>query len=361
MFSTLHAVCVALVLGGGSAVLFRSPSAHEEETDKPTDYSMEDAIRFLWYGYDMGHELQGVLARAPRVRHYVRKFNVSDYEVSPGESSPKLVVLGPKDSGVSLLMETLELNYLPQMKQACGWEDIWIDKDRPWTGHLFCRLFPHGLRDSDSPALEGADSLYSVLDRQGTDPKDTVAIFVVKSPLVTLQSWNTAIRERTACIKRSAREWDTACTGEDIAWSQDGQRNREYTEEMASTMDLYNRYMRMYQQVKKDGRFLKAMFVTYEDFVMDPADTMLQIASTMKWKVMGDIEVLEGMSANGFPAAGRPLMVEQMRGRLWLGWTPKETRAIWCSGLDLNAFEDLTENSYRLDEFPYVQYGFDCK
>jgi len=359
---TLFAGCAALLSSRVAAFRLNTGLSvvAKDGVEKPQDYSMDDAMRFLWYGYDMGHELQGLLARAPRTRHYLQRFHLEDAARNPNKSSPKLVILGPKDSGVSLLMETLMMNYWPEMREACGWEDHWIDHDRPWKGHLFCRAWPHGIWLADSNASAGAASFYEVMERHGVALEETAVLFVVKSPLATMQSWNTALRERHECIQRPAKEWDQPCTSHDMGWKEDGDRDRHHATHFSSTMDIYNQYMAMYHQLTKNPKFAKTMFMTYEDFVMDPADSVLKIAGMMNWRPLGDIEVQEGLPTNGFPASGRPLLVEQMRGRLWLGWTPAETRSLWCRGLNIDLFNDLTENSYRLDEFPYVKYGFDC-
>jgi len=369
MSMILRTVCAAFLIGKGSTILL-GRSSHREaisdnnedvRSDNPLDYTMDDALRVLWYGYDIGHELQGILARAPRTRYYLRQLRIDNFTRNENKDSPKLIILGPKDSGVSLLVELLEINYWNELKQACDWEDLWIDHDRPWKGHLFCRIWSRGLRVSDAVYADSAEALYSVLQTQGTDPAETVVLMMVKSPLATMLSWNTAIRERTSCMKRPALEWNTPCSAEDVAWTQDGNRDRRDSFEVASTMELYNKYMTMFHTIKQDGKFLKAHFVTYEDLVEDPADTVLTIAGAMNWKPLGDIEVQEGLSANGFPAAGRPLMVEELRTRTWLGWIPVQTRALWCGSLDSNIFRDLAENTFRLDEFPFVTYDLDCR
>jgi len=375
MLRVLGAVGVACLVGRGSAFRHRKTApgildvnvddASEgasgrgiSDTGAPQDWTMEDAIRVLWYGYDVGHEIQGFLARAPRSRYYLNKTTLENSTYDPSKASPGLVVLGPKDSGIGLLMETLEINYWTEMQTACNWEGLWVYHDRPWTGHLYCRAWPHGLQGANSSV--GAKSLYDVMGTSGTDMENTVVVMMVKSPLATLQSWNTAIRDREPCIKRPARTWDTPCTAMDMSWTEDGSRNYLQSLDVKSTMEIYNRYLKMYHDVVKEGKFKKAVFITYEDLVEAPAETVLSIANVMNWKPLGDIAVMEGLPVGGYPAPGRPLMVEEMRGRLWLGWTPKPTRDLWCEHLDTQAFDDIAENNYRIEEFPYAQYGFDC-
>jgi len=371
MFRALGAVGAACLVGQIGAIyhsrrlsmdvddVVSGQDRQGHEPARPQDWTMEDVIRILWYGYDVGHEIQGFLARAPHTRYYLNKSTLEQSTYDAHRGSPGLVVLGPKDSGVSLLMETLELNYWNEMKSACAWDDLWVYHDRPWTGHLYCRAWPHGLQGAGNASV-GAESLYEVMQSSGTDMADTVAVMMVKSPLATLQSWNTAFRDPEPCIKRSARTWDTPCTAKDVSWTEDGSRNYLKTMDVDSTMDIYNSYLRMYHNVVKDGKFKKAIFITYEDLVEAPADTVLTIANAMNWKPYGDIAVVEGMSTDGYPAPGRPLMVEEMRGKLWLGWTPKPTRDLWCQHLDSAAFDDIAENNYHITEFPYAQYGFDC-
>jgi len=378
MLRVLSAVGAACLMGQGSAFRHRktAPGIKDINVDDvsedvsghgvwdigaPQDWTMEDAIRVLWYGYDVGHEIQGFLARAPHRRYYMNKTTLQDSTYDPTKASPGLVVLGPKDSGVSLLMETLELNYWNEMKSACDWDELWVYHDRPWTGHLYCRAWPHGLQvNGTGGKREGTESLYEVMKSTGTDMENTVALMVVKSPLATMQSWNTALRDPEPCISRPARKWDKPCVGRDMSWTEDGSREYLMQLEAKSTMEVYNEYLKMYRQVVKERKFKKAIIITYEDLVEAPAETVLSIANVMNWKPLGDIAVMEGLPVGGYPAPGRPLMVEEMRGRLWLGWTPKPTRDLWCEHLDTQAFDDIAENNYRIEEFPYAQYGFDC-
>eukprot|EP00408_Alexandrium_pacificum_P035125 CAMPEP_0171277112 /NCGR_PEP_ID=MMETSP0790-20130122/64185_1 /TAXON_ID=2925 /ORGANISM="Alexandrium catenella, Strain OF101" /LENGTH=267 /DNA_ID=CAMNT_0011746227 /DNA_START=72 /DNA_END=872 /DNA_ORIENTATION=+ len=239
--------CAALLSSRVAAFRANTAPAVNADGGNVPDYTMDEAIRFLWYGYDVGHELQGLLERAPRTRHYLQKYHLDNFTQNPNKTSPKLVILGPKDSGISLLMETLMMNYWQEMRSACGWEENWIDHDRPWKGHLFCGAWAHGLWLADSVnASAGAASFYEVMDRQAIDPENTVVLFMVKSPLATMQSWNTALRERTECIERPAKQWDQPCQSADLGWTEDGDRDRHHAHQFSSTMDIYNQYMAMY-------------------------------------------------------------------------------------------------------------------
>mmetsp|Transcript_87785 Transcript_87785/g.256609 ORF Transcript_87785/g.256609 Transcript_87785/m.256609 type:complete len:367 (+) Transcript_87785:52-1152(+) len=327
------------------------------ESAWPSDYTMKDVIRLLWYGYDIGHEMQGFLARAPKVIYQVRHIDTARNETKG--LPPHLVVLGPKDSGASLLMELLELNYMTELKRACGWEKYWVDHDRPWLGHLYCRVWSHGLIDETVP--EGAKSLYKVLSHQpNITIANTVVLFVVKSPFATLESWRTAFREKNPCIKRPAAEWGKPCTASDVSWKDAGNRLKDAKLEVKSTMDLYNKYMRMYHQIVKDGRFKAAKWILYEDLVEDPADIVDQIGSLMHWHLKGNIIGPEAIGEGGHPGAGRPEMLAEVKNRTWQGRIEPEIQKLWCKGLDFRLFNDLIENQYSNADFPHQPYGYDC-
>lgn len=381
---TLRAVCAAAVLAvRGSALRLESKGhdvandvandilqdAAEEQSEHefrwPTDYTMDETIDLLWYGYDIGHEIQGFIERSPKQHVYINKYKLSEMDIPPTPLPPSLAILSPKDSGVALLMEILQENYLEETKEACGFNEMFVDHDRPWTGHVYCRVYPHGLVMNNSKKMAGAPSFYEAWKKQDTPMDETVILFVVKSPLATLQSWTTSFREKGPCLKRNAAEYDTPCTAIDVTWKDWGNRVRKYEKglKVDSTVELYNMYMKMYHQIARDGKFKKAMFITYEDLVQDTADVILKISHAMGWKAKGDVLVPQGTKSGneGPPAPGRPLMVEEMHGRKWLQWTPKAIRDQWCSLLDLPAISDLQENTFGLDEFAVEHYGQDCR
>eukprot|EP00413_Alexandrium_margalefii_P008223 CAMPEP_0204530054 /NCGR_PEP_ID=MMETSP0661-20131031/10400_1 /ASSEMBLY_ACC=CAM_ASM_000606 /TAXON_ID=109239 /ORGANISM="Alexandrium margalefi, Strain AMGDE01CS-322" /LENGTH=403 /DNA_ID=CAMNT_0051536115 /DNA_START=89 /DNA_END=1300 /DNA_ORIENTATION=- len=337
--------------------------ASDSETGLP--YSMQDIIRILWDGYDIDYPFMAPLNRAPK--KFVQVIDEKTYTL-PDElistTQPDLLILSPPDSGQSLLTEILEMNYMERLAKACGWGSWWVDHDRPWKGHLNCRVWGHGLVSSDTAAGEGAPALYKALENMDNEPLgNTVAIIVVKSPLATLESWRTAVWGKTPCVQRDVSEWDKPCYDDDVAFAEWGNRARGFQMKLKSTMDLYNRYMKMYHTLKSDAKFKRVEFIMYEDIVEDPADTVKTVADWMGWPEKGQILVPEGLPLGKSPGPGRPETLVELGDRRWAARIPLEAKKLWCAGLDHKLYEDLIENTHyqTLTQYPHVKYGFDCE
>jgi len=349
MSRALGAVCATLLAGQGSALRYDTARATHD------NYTTDDVLNSMWFGYDIHHEAMAVLERAPKVRYLAHS---AAHEVDPNAPPADLVVLAPKDSGMSLLGEALFHQYEAEMKGSCNWEKQWVDHDRPWLNHQFCRVNAHGLVKEDG--TEGLPAFTSIMTEQGVDLKNLVVVIVIKGPIATLEAWNTAVKEREPCIKRNALEYGTPCEGADLTWDAKGNKALGKLMPASSTMDIYNRYMKFYGDLMKSKLFKAVVPIYYEDMVESPSDAVMKVAEAMNWKPDGYYQFFEGMPVDGKPAAGRPLVLEALKGRTWSTWIPQEVKDLWCSGLDLKLMEGMYENSIGDEGFSTVPYGYDC-
>jgi len=297
-----------------------------------------------------------ILERAPKVRYLAK---TAIHEVDPNAKPASLVMLSPKDSGISLLNNALFHQYENEMNEACDYQTRWIDHDRPWLQHQYCRVNAHGLvRATDG--VEGLPAFQHIMRAQGVELSNLVVVIVMKNPLGTLEAWNTAVKEREPCIARKKLEYGTPCQAADLAWDDKGSKALNHTVKAKSTIDLYNRYMKFYGDLMKSNLFKAVVPIYHEDLVIYPSDQVMKVAEAMNWKPDGYYQFFEGMPVDGKPAAGRPLALEAMKGRLWATWIPQEVKDLWCSGLKLDLLEGHYENSMGSEYFLKVPYGYDC-
>lgn len=342
-------------LAGAIFISKDNPLLAQKDASPAAQAVPDEVMSDFWEGLDIGSaDHRQRLQVAGRVYLRPRRRSLAKHGLH--NSDKKLALLGPFDTGTHLLLNTLMANHQTHLYKACDWDTLTIDHDK--TAH--CRLWKHGINISDSPHNQGGEPVYEVLKRQGVQPKDTVVVMMVRNPLATLTAWKKAAYDLGPCAWRALDEYDQACSARHIKWHGDGQPDKFATASFSSTMDAYNRYMRMYSAIQNEGRVHAAVLVTYEDMVYSPGDVVNEIADAMGWPQRDDVAVIDAPAKSHGDAHGRDRALEKLRGRDWLQKIPSDAvRKAMCMGLDTSVLQGIQDNRYDSDE-PSKSYAADC-
>jgi len=338
---------------------------HQHQSFHPDENLVSD----FWQGLDIKHErrrgLAGVKRRGIAARRHRRAAGESpSAHVSGGEQAKKggqksMVLLGPFDTGTNLLIDTLNENYPRELEQACHLSRITIDNDL--KSH--CRLWKHGLNISDATSRTGGEPVYTVIERQGLQVKDTVAVMIVRSPLATLTGWKKSGYDLAPCTRRMLWSYDEPCSTPTIQWCRDGVHTgcNFATKQFSSTMDAYNTYMRLYRALQNEGKLHGAVLVTYEDLVFSPGDVVGEIAEAIGWAGRESVTIIDEPAKNHGQAHGRDLALRNLRERSWLTGVIEDRvlRKELCALIDMSLLEGLVDNKYDPNE-PSLKYSADC-
>mmetsp|Transcript_19003 Transcript_19003/g.44673 ORF Transcript_19003/g.44673 Transcript_19003/m.44673 type:complete len:383 (+) Transcript_19003:132-1280(+) len=319
---------------------------HSTESQK-----IEDAISRLWDGRELDTNEQRFL----RGTLTFRQANIAK---ARSNSTLKLAMLGPFDAGTHLLIHTLTLNYPDVVHKACGHSEILIE-----DAFSHCRVWKHGLSLSPREgkgSVEGEHPLERVLSNQEVDVKETVLVVMVRSPLAQIASWQLAPYEIFPCMQRPVSFFDGPCSARGMSWLRLGDHDHHWPTWFASSMDIYNRYMRMYKQLQRSGHFHDVLLITYEDLVLVPQDVIADIATSMNWPVLEKIASMEAPAKSHGHVVGRDQAIQKILRRPWLTQYTSEERAVLCGGLDPQAYGALEENGRRARGYPVNSYGADC-
>lgn len=320
----------------------------------PPDEVMPD----FWEGLDSGSTAdQSRLQGAQKI--YVRPSRQRVSKRRQNASTKKLALLGPFDAGTNLLLTTLETNHPGKVREACDQDCILIDDAR--TAH--CRIWKHGLNISDAPGkTHGVEPLYELLSyRNKLQPEDVVVVIMVLNPLSQMISWHKAGYNLDPCTGlRSMADYDKPCHNVGMEWYGLGHHKELPVTRFASTMDIYNRYMRMYGAIQREGPYT-AVLVTYEDLVYSPGDVVNRVAEVVGWPQLDSVAIIDAPAKQHGDPSGRERALEKLRAREWLQEIPsEEAKRAMCKGLDASALEGLVDNSYSSEE-PSKSYVADCE
>jgi len=353
----------ALLLARQAAAILRHLPVEDHGKDGAVGKdppALEALVSDLWDGMDIADAadvlriLDGTATALARPRRPLRR----DREAGNTDGSKRsLVLLGPFDVGTHLLLNTLRLNHETEVFKACSWESMTIDNDK--TAH--CRLWKHGVNISDGVNTTGGEPVYTILNRQGVALDDAVIVMLVRSPLATMVAWKKAGYDLKQCLARDMASFGSPCWAMHMTWRGNGQPDPWKMTSFSSTMDAYNRYMRMYKAIRADQRVHRAVLVTYEDLVFSPGDVVNEIADAMGWPEKEQVAIVEGPAKNHGGAVGRERALQKLRGRMWLQEIQsEENRRIICRGLDAGALEGIQDNTLSADE-PSDSYMADCE
>lgn len=248
------------------------------------------------------------------------------------------VLLGPMDSGTHLIQKLITSNFAGLMSSHRPKGEIWKHSN------------------------DGANNIYKELSKnlQRQTLEETSAIMIIRSPLSQIVSWKNNSYKMRACVDRPYERMNESCQPLLSACSPDPNALHGRVS-FRSTVDVYNQYVRQYQQIAADGKFMSAHIFSYEDVVSSTEKVILVLAKLFG-KPVPDVIDLRDQSAKGKYGIGRMQARYKIENRLYLNGVSTAQQAILCQGLDYNLADMIVEGSYFAKGDPKRKtHSYDCR
>lgn len=242
------------------------------------------------------------------------------------------MLLGPFDTGTNLFQTTAEMNF-PQMRQV----EIW----------------KHTLTDVDRIANKVQMNLPS-----GRKRSNTVVVAMLRSPISTIVSWKKAPYDLDDCLNRAWVNLDKPCDGFFNVISNPSSRTR-----FTSIMDVYNKYVQQYLDLKAAKVFKEVLLINYEDLVLDPLRVMQEFARASNITVPQSIQLIERPAKNFGKPVGRQEAIKKIHEREYLhDLAPHQSSVLTllCKGINGSLIHDRVVGSFREPQ-EQISYLMDCK
>jgi hypothetical protein len=293
-------------------------------------------------------EEQDLLSKA------IESFHVSSgHKVERRKKEKRIHLLGPPDSGTHLLVSSLQMNWPGKTQHACESQSVcdvslWKHSMGPEND-----IFEH---------MEGCGNNLCT-NKQKTNMSEAVVVIMVRSPISQMASWKKAPYSLKPCYNREWNELDEPC------WSNTSPLCHDVVEgckpwmhvpesiEFDSSVDVYNRYLEEYLELKADKRIGDVILVPYEDLVYTPDVELSKIARAMGWEIPGEFRIL-GSKAKTDHSRDRQQALDHLKGRKWLEDAGEKNVLTICGLLNVTALSGISEGTHTTSPQPYSQ---DCE
>lgn len=263
-----------------------------------------------------------------------------------GKASPAkyVQILGLFDTGTNLLEKMMMINF-PNLHTSRSRTSEYGDSRNPFVW-----------KHSDAGAEEIVRGVKEGL-RKTESMNDVVAIAMVRSPIANMVSLRKAPYNVEPCILRPYAEMHDSCVGY-VGDTHDFPLRVKF---FRTTMDIYNSYLKQYQQLKELNEFRDVLIVRYEDLLLDPKLVMQQIAEATGQQLPADVNVLSLASKNHGSPLSRQQALDRLNKRTYLDEFANNTAglALLCRDLDKSLVKDMVEGSFR-EKASQVRYTRDC-
>eukprot|EP00746_Dinoflagellata_sp_MGD_P159950 gnl/MRDRNA2_/MRDRNA2_86788_c0_seq6.p1 gnl/MRDRNA2_/MRDRNA2_86788_c0~~gnl/MRDRNA2_/MRDRNA2_86788_c0_seq6.p1 ORF type:complete len:362 (+),score=53.85 gnl/MRDRNA2_/MRDRNA2_86788_c0_seq6:113-1198(+) len=259
--------------------------------------------------------------------------------------SKHLFLLGAFDSGTHLAQVLLKQNFELEWEQTCEPHAFAI---QPNIKAAHCGVWKHG--------LDGANTFFDILRHKNVMPKDALVLMLVRSPISQLVSWRNEPWELEECMLQPLGA-NTSCKAV-LDWPKSGVK-ADGIREFSSAMDVYNKYLSMYQELKsRQKSFGGVALIAYEDLVLTPHETLLDIAHSFGWANPSIIKTEVMKKPAKWHSLERDAAVEKLRMRSYLSKVTSSELQNMCQGINHTLLESFQEGTHLPVPRPYLK---DCE
>lgn len=289
------------------------------------------ALQELWGGAELTQDGSAALSDMIWNRSLAPRQQQQYDEQAELAGKPKLVLMGPMDSGTHLMLYSLIANWPQEMQQAC----LSPGALEPGQEPQMCRhIWKHSLVDKEG--------VYRVLRKSVGDLEDAVLLILVRSPMSQVLSWKRDPWDLAPCLSRPWEEMDQPCKADlkskpPASFAGIPTSGADTFESIA---DVYNRYMRLYSDLAQEGQFKAVKIVAYEEMVTSPSEILDGVATALNWAKPDTYRILDGSQKNEL-GTSRVDALAKIQKRTYLTRVGAEGVQRVCQGIDRKALEAL--------------------
>mmetsp|Transcript_58790 Transcript_58790/g.140135 ORF Transcript_58790/g.140135 Transcript_58790/m.140135 type:complete len:372 (-) Transcript_58790:42-1157(-) len=252
------------------------------------------------------------------------------------------VLLGPEDAGTNLLERFIEAN----------WPNTFIST---YTANA---LWKH--------ANSGAEDIYRVIRSSGIgDISDLPAVAIVRSPMAQVASWIKQPYDMEACVNRSVTTMASPCFA-DLQAQPCGHKashpNSSRLVKFSSVMDVYNKYLQLYDDIARQAVFATFLRIGYEDLVYSPAAVVRLLAHVLGVTAPYQVAIVESPAkTSGDIIHSREEALARLHNRSYLEALGDDVLKTLCPLLNTQLVTGLQEGTFLSeDQHRTLPYTSDC-
>mmetsp|Transcript_16348 Transcript_16348/g.28663 ORF Transcript_16348/g.28663 Transcript_16348/m.28663 type:complete len:339 (+) Transcript_16348:66-1082(+) len=289
----------------------------------------EEVMNLLWDGTDL-----------PEYTQYPQQKTIlieDELKASSRKASTRKTLYGLHgafDTGTNLFAQTVALNF-PTVKQNFN---VW------------------------KHSTMGAEAITKAWENKiaPLPLNQLVIVAMVRTPMSQVVAWKKKPYNLWGCVrKRHYVDMVNPCTAtteNTVGYDQNnfGEHN------FSSIMDVYNTYMKQWQDMRSSGKFKDVMIVNYEDLILDPQSVMMKFGHIMDAQMAGQSIKLVEESAKQWETetSTHDGALVKLRERAWLGELGQAGLQALCPLLNKQLIQNFVEGTYRAQHVPY---GQDCE